>query len=206
MHRESEIIFFCVIFQRKEKMQTLKIKKTHTHTHASNVLFFPSLQFNSVIICVLCCVFNSITSFTFNIVIWLWLRSSSIMCLHRDKMPPSNCDSALCEMFRRRNETVDSNNSVNDIKAGQFGCFPFFAIFFNFLCIPICISMQNKPDGRRSIWLLAIEIAVKFLQYSNGSPRMCAIALLSKLMAFNVGVSDGFRALHKTLDFKKFEC
>lgn len=65
---------------------------------------------------------------------------------------------------------------------------------------------QNIPDGKRSISLFAIEIEVKFLQYSNGSPRMCAIALLSKLMAFNVGVSDGFRALHNTLKSTKFEC
>lgn len=60
-------------------------------------------------------VFDSLTSFTFNIVIWLWLRSSSIICLHRDKMPPSKSVSALCEIFRRCNECVDSNNSVNKI-------------------------------------------------------------------------------------------
>lgn len=49
------------------------------------------------------------------------------------------------------------------------------------------------------MWLQAIEIDVKFLQYSNGSWTICSIALLSKLMAINVGINFDFDALHSKL-------
>lgn len=56
-----------------------------------------------------------ITLFKFNIVSWLWLRSSSTICLHCDKMSPLNSDNALYEIFKRSNETVDLNNSVYEV-------------------------------------------------------------------------------------------
>lgn len=63
--------------------------------------------------------------------------------------------------------------------------------------------MEYIPDGKRSIRLLAMEIDVKFLQYTNGSPKICAMELLSKSMAVKVGVSDGFKPLHNTLKLEK---
>lgn len=58
---------------------------------------------------------------------------------------------------------------------------------------------EQLPDDRRSMKLCAMEIADRFLQNSNGLPTMCSMALLSKLMAVNVGEWVGVEPLHKTL-------
>lgn len=60
-------------------------------------------------------------------------------------------------------------------------------------------KFHNSPDVKRLSELFASEIAVKFGQNLNGSPTMCSIELLSKLMAINAAVAVDFNELHRTL-------
>lgn len=57
-----------------------------------------------------------LTSFNFNVVIWLWLKSSSVICLLCDKIAPSNSDNALFDKFSRSNKLVDFKKSIRPQK------------------------------------------------------------------------------------------
>lgn len=114
-----------------------------------------------------------------------------MICLHDDKMPPSNSESLLCEILKRCSECVDSNNSAVITKKNCY------------------LKKQSKlqillPDVNRLIELFAIEIEVKLGQNLNGSPTMCSIELLSKFkVEINVVAVVDFNELQRTLKMDK---